>query len=75
MSLSVRLKKDQMERLDRLAKETGRTKTYYVSKAIDQCLEDFEDLYMAEKISADIRSGKEKTYSFEEVMKENGLSD
>lgn len=32
-----------------------------------------EDIYLSEKVLQDIRSGKEKTYSAEEVFAEAGL--
>jgi len=46
--LSIRLKPNIEKRLNRLAKETGRTKTFYASKLIEENLEDLEDRYLAE---------------------------
>jgi RHH-type rel operon transcriptional repressor/antitoxin RelB len=40
--IAVRLPKEIEERLERLAKQTGRTKTYYVREAITEHLEDME---------------------------------
>ena len=45
--LSVRLGQDVDRRLDRLAKQTGRTKTYYVREAVIEHLEALEDIYLA----------------------------
>jgi RHH-type rel operon transcriptional repressor/antitoxin RelB len=45
--LPIRLSNDLNTRLDFLAKETGRTKTYYVRQAIETYLEDIEDTYLA----------------------------
>ena len=59
--LAIRLPEKIEKRLDRLAKRTGRTKTYYAREAILQYLDDLEDIYFAEKNLADIRSGKSKT--------------
>lgn len=42
--IAVRLRKDLEERLDRLAKETGRTKTCYVREAITEHLVELEYL-------------------------------
>ena len=78
MSVSVKLKKDQLKYLGMLAKKRGKTIDYYISKAIDKYLETLEDKYfakLADKRLADIRSGKSKTIPHEEVMKRNGLSD
>jgi RHH-type transcriptional regulator, rel operon repressor / antitoxin RelB len=41
--LGIRLEPELDARLDRLAKETGRTKSYYAKQAIKQFLEDRED--------------------------------
>jgi len=45
--LAIRLKSDIEERLERLAKRTGRTKTYYAREAILEHLDDLEDGYLA----------------------------
>jgi len=68
--IAVRLPDEIQNRLQSLADITGRTKTYYVREAILEYLDDLEDWYLAEKISADIRSGKEETISIEDLMKE-----
>jgi RHH-type rel operon transcriptional repressor/antitoxin RelB len=73
--LAIRLPKEIEERLDVLAKETGRTKSFYVREAILEHLDDLEDIYIAEKRLADIRAGRVKTIPLEEVMKEYGMAD
>jgi RHH-type rel operon transcriptional repressor/antitoxin RelB len=35
------------KRLERLAKRTGRTKSYYMRKALEEMIEDFEDVAAA----------------------------
>jgi RHH-type rel operon transcriptional repressor/antitoxin RelB len=45
--LGVRLDKDTEERLDRLARETHRTKSHYVKEAIAQYLAEKEDTLIA----------------------------
>ena len=47
--LAIRLKPSLEGRLNRLAKKTGRTKTFYVREAITAYLEELEDTYLAEK--------------------------
>ena len=42
--IAIRLPKDLEDRLDRLAKETGRTKTYYVREAITEHLSELEEI-------------------------------
>jgi len=72
--LAIRLPEKIEKRLERLAKRTGRTKTYYAREAILKHLEDLEDLYLAEKRLADIRAGRTKTIPLEEVMRRHGLN-
>lgn len=67
--LAIRLPADIEQRLDALAKATGRTKTFYVREAILEHLEDLEDIYLAEKRLEDIRAGRERTIPLKEVMK------
>ena len=45
--LAVRLPQEIEDRLDSLAKRTGRTKTFYVREAILDHLEELEDYYLA----------------------------
>ncbi|MBN2569981.1 MAG: ribbon-helix-helix protein, CopG family [Deltaproteobacteria bacterium] len=45
--LAIRLKPEIEDRLDALAKRTGRTKTYYVREAILKHIDDLEDQYLA----------------------------
>ena len=73
MAISLRLPEDLSTRLQTLAANTGRSKTFYMIEAIKEHIEDLEDLYLAEKRLADIRSGKSKTIPLEEVMKQYGL--
>lgn len=47
--LALRLPKEIEDRLDALAKKTGRTKSYYARQAIVEHLEDLEDIAMAEE--------------------------
>lgn len=67
--LAIRLDPDIESRLERLAKKTGRTKTFYAREAILEHLEDLEDVYLATQRLE--RPGK--TYSAEEVKHELGL--
>ncbi len=73
--LAIRLPEEIEKRLDALAKETGRTKSFYVREAILEQLDDLEDYYLAEKALQEIRSGKVKTIPLEEIMKRYGLED
>lgn len=74
-TISVRLPKELIHRLNNLAKKTGRTKTYYIQEALLDKVSDLEMIYLAQKRDEDVRAGKSKTYSLDEVIEENGLSD
>jgi len=67
--LAIRLDADTETRLDRLAKKTGRTKTFYVRQAILEHLQDLEDIYLA----AQRLRRPARTYSAREVKRELGL--
>lgn len=73
--LAVRLPPSIEKRLEKLARRTGRTKTFYVREAILEHLEDLEDVYLAERALERIRSGEDHTISLKDVMKDHGLED
>ncbi len=75
MPTSVRLPRDMEERLEALARETGRTKAFYIREAVMEYMDDLEDIYLAEKVLERIRRGEETTVPFEEVEKRLGLAD
>ncbi len=73
--LAIRLPVEIENRLEALAKATGRSKTFYAREAILEHLDDLEDVYLAEQRLIDIRAGKTQTIPLEEVMKRYGLED
>ena len=73
MALSIRLPGDVEDRLKTLAAKTGRTKSFYITEAICEHIEDLEDFYLAEARMIDIRAGRTKTVPLEEVMKRYGM--
>lgn len=66
-AISLRLPDEISQRIEHLAKKTGRTKSFYLLKAIVDHIDELEDIYLAEQSLIDIRSGASKTYSLEEV--------
>jgi len=73
--LAIRLPKEIEDRLEALARQTGRTKTYYARQAILEYLDDLEDMYLAEQRLGDIRAGREPTVPLEEVTRRYGVED
>jgi RHH-type transcriptional regulator, rel operon repressor / antitoxin RelB len=73
--LAIRLPQAIEKRLEKLARRTGRTKTFYVREAILQHLEDLEDIYLAERTSQRIQDGEERTIPLEVVLKRHGVED
>jgi len=67
--LAIRLQPEIEARLERLAKKTGRTKTFYAREAILQHLEDLEDYFLA----AEAAKNPGRDYSSKEVKRELGL--
>ena len=71
--LAIRLPEDIERRLEKLAKATGRTKTFYAREAILEHLEDLEDVFLAERRLEALRAGKSRALTLEEVEQELGL--
>ena len=67
--LAIRLPQDIEDRLNKLAKKTGRTKTFYAREAILQYIEDMEDYYTAK----DRLKNPGKIWSIEEVEQQLDL--
>jgi RHH-type rel operon transcriptional repressor/antitoxin RelB len=73
MSTSVRLTPDLDARLTNLAAQTGRTKAFYITEAIASAMDRMEYEYGILQEVEDIRAGRAKTYSLEEVKHRAGL--
>jgi len=66
---AVRLPEETYDRLQLLAKKTGRTATYYIREAIEEHLDDLEDIYLAEHALENLKSGKDEIISGEDFWK------
>lgn len=73
--LAIRLPAEIEDRLEALAKATGRTKSFYARAAIVEHLDDIEDIYLAEKALEDLRAGRTQAAPLDEVMKRYGMED
>ena len=67
--LGVRLEPEMEKRLERLAKKTGRSKSFYAKEAIHRFLEDREDYLLG---IAALEKHK-STVSLEEMERRNGV--
>jgi len=72
--LALRLPEDIEQRLEALAKRTGRSKSFYAREAILEHLDDLEAAYLSDEIMKRVESGKERTFTLEELEKELGLA-
>ncbi|MDD5240786.1 MAG: TraY domain-containing protein [Sulfuricella sp.] len=69
--LAVRLPEDIELRIEALAQQTGRTKSFYVREALQEHLDDLEDYYLAEARRKQPQPG----ISLDDVERELGLAD
>lgn len=67
----VRIPKDISDRLGKLAKQSGRSKVYYLREALSSYLEDMEDLTLA--LAAEAEMKNESWLSHAEIKKKLGL--
>lgn len=72
---ALRMPEDLAARYDRLAKSTGRTKTFYMTEALADSIDRLEYEYGILQQVEDFRAGRLKTYSLDEVEKSLGLED
>lgn len=75
MPTSVRLSDEIEQRLDFLARRTGRTKAYYIREIIVGHIDEIEDYYLAAEVVERIRKGEESIFTAEEVRRDLGLED
>lgn len=71
--LSIRLPAEVELRISNLAERTGRTKTSFVREAVLEYLNDLEDLYEAEQRMIEVKTGKSRVYTAQEVEEQLGL--
>lgn len=72
---AVRLPVDLVERYDNLAKATGRSRTYYVTEALEESITQLEYQYGLLKKVEDYRAGRLETVSIDQLEDHLGLGD
>ena len=72
---SIRLPKELSERYSRLAGATGRTRSYYITEAMEDAIDEFE--YEAEliKMVEDYRAGRLEIITLDELEESLVLAD
>ena len=73
--LAIRLPPDIEKQLERLAKKTGRTKTFYARQAIIEQIQNLEDYYLGERRYEEHILSGEAGLSTADVKKKHGLDD
>jgi RHH-type transcriptional regulator, rel operon repressor / antitoxin RelB len=73
MAVSIRLDPEIEQRLDHLAAQTGRAKSYYLRELIEGGLDDLEDFYLADATLERVRKGEEAVLDAADVRKSIAL--
>ncbi|WP_172135163.1 antitoxin [Adlercreutzia sp. ZJ473] len=72
---ALRIPEDLSARYDRLAKATGRTKTFYMTEALSSSIDRLEYEYDILKKVEDFRAGRLETVTLDELEEHLGLAD
>jgi RHH-type transcriptional regulator, rel operon repressor / antitoxin RelB len=72
---TVRLPEELTQRLEILVQATKRTKSYFIREALERCIEDLEDAYLAETAYEEFLKSREQSIPLEEVERRLGLAD
>ncbi len=72
---SMRIPTELNERYIKLAKETGRPRSFYINEALEDSIERLEYEYGILKMVEDFRAGKLETITLEELEENLGLAD
>ncbi|NOX18190.1 MAG: ribbon-helix-helix protein, CopG family [Chlorobi bacterium] len=72
-SINLRLDPKLLSELDAYAKELERTRTYLIEKAITSYFDKLDEIIADRRID-EIKKGKEKPVTLEEVLKKSGVN-
>ena len=71
---SMRIPADLNDRYSRLARETGRSKAYYFSEALEDAIDELEYEYGILRKVEDWRAGRLETVTLDELEEHLGLA-
>jgi len=66
--LAVRLPEDLDRRLTELAQRTGRSKSFYARQALENHLDDLEDIYLGHAALEDVRAGRDQVHPLADLL-------
>lgn len=75
MPTTLRMPEDLEARYNRLANDTGRSRTFYLRKALEGSIDQLEYEYGLLRQVEDWRAGRLETYTLDEVRQHCGLED
>ncbi len=73
--VTYRLPPELDRRLGEIARHTGRSKSYYIRRALGEWLEDREDYLSALAVLERLERGEETSVPMKQVLREAGLDD
>ncbi len=73
--VSIRLDDDLDARLARLARLTGRSKSFYLRQALVEQIEDLEDLFLSRTVANRVADGRERLIPLDALERELGVDD
>ena len=73
--VSIRLDDDLDARLERIARLTGRSKSFYLRQALVEQIEDLEDLFLSRAIVNRVADGRERLIPLDVLERELGVDD
>jgi RHH-type rel operon transcriptional repressor/antitoxin RelB len=72
---AIQLPEDVFERLQSAANERGQSPSAFIRQAIEEHIEEVEDIRRAEETLDKVKSGEMRTNSLSEAARELGLDD
>ena len=72
-AINIRLEKEMIETLDEYANELDKSRTSLIEKAIELYFDKLDEM-VADKRIDNLKSGKSKVISLEEVFKQAGIN-